>query len=175
MQNAEDEGQKAGTALAGSERDRRKVPAFAKKLYQKGVWNSKITVPDTFLIQFLKCFPSSEPFRNTRGNPAMTAKSRRQQLQEMLADEPNDPFLHYGVAMEFVSEGDDEGAIRSFQELLRIAPDYVPGYLQAGQALVRMGRIDEAGGVFRSGIAQARQQGNYHAADEMQGFLANLG
>ncbi len=50
----------------------------------------------------------------------MTAKNRRQQLQEMLAGEPNDSFLRYGLAMEFVSEGNDEEAVRCFQELFSV-------------------------------------------------------
>lgn len=105
----------------------------------------------------------------------MSAKSRKQQLQEMLAEEPNDPFLRYGLAMEFVSEGNDEEAVRCFQELLRIAPDYVPAYLQAGQALVRLEQVEQARALFSEGIATARKQGEQHAAEEMQGFLANLG
>ena len=105
----------------------------------------------------------------------MTAKTRRQQLQEMLAEEPNDPFLRYGLAMEFVSEGNDAEAVRCFHELLTVAPEYVPGYLQSGQALVRLGRPEEARTVFGRGIAKAREQGNHHAADEMEAFLANLG
>ncbi|HLJ97693.1 MAG TPA: hypothetical protein VKU02_31315 [Gemmataceae bacterium] len=105
----------------------------------------------------------------------MTAKTRKQQLQEMLTEEPNDPFLRYGLAMELVSEGADEEAVQCFQELCTVAPEYVPGYLQVGQALVRLGRVDEARTVFARGIALARQQGDAHAADEMAGFLANLG
>lgn len=105
----------------------------------------------------------------------MTAKNRRQQLQEMLAEEPNDPFLHYGLAMEFISEGNDPEAARCFHELMAVAPQYVPGYLQAGQTLVRLGRLDEARAVFSHGIAKARELGDHHAADEMQGFVVNLG
>jgi len=104
----------------------------------------------------------------------MTAKNRRQQLQEMLAGEPNDSFLRYGLAMEFVSEGNDEEAVRCFQELFAVAPEYVPGYLQAGQGLTRLGRLEEARAVFGRGIAKAREQGDHHAADEMEAFLANL-
>jgi thioredoxin-like negative regulator of GroEL len=105
----------------------------------------------------------------------MTAKTRKQQLQELLAEDPNDPFLRYGLAMECVSEGNDEEALRRFHELWAVAPEYVPGYLQAGQALVRLGRIDEARTVFGCGIAKAREQGDQHAADEMAAFVANLG
>ena len=105
----------------------------------------------------------------------MAGKTRKQQLQEMLAEEPNDPFLRYGLAMEFVSEGNDDEAVRCFHELLDSAPHYVPGYLQAAQALVRLGRSEEASAVFRRGIATARNQGDHHAAEEMAGFLAGLG
>jgi Flp pilus assembly protein TadD len=104
----------------------------------------------------------------------MSTKSRKQQLQEMLAEEPNDPFLRYGLAMEFVSEGNDEEAVRCFHELTAAAPDYVPAYHQAGQALVRLGRTDQARALFDRGIVAARKQGDVHAAEEMAGFLANL-
>lgn len=102
------------------------------------------------------------------------AKTRREQIEEMLAMDPNDPFLRYGLAMEYVSARDDEGALQRFRELFAVAPTYVPGYLQAGQALVRLGRINEAAALFRDGIAAARQQGDQHAQGEMEGMLAEL-
>src|SRR5262249_2779964 len=102
------------------------------------------------------------------------AKTRREQLEEMLADDPSDPFLHYGLAMEHVSAGDAGPAVRRFGELFRVAPTYVPAYQQAGQALARLGRLEEAGDVLRQGIAVARQQNDAHALGEMQGLLDSL-
>jgi Flp pilus assembly protein TadD len=104
----------------------------------------------------------------------MAGKSRKQQIEEMLAEDPNDPFLRYGLAMEHVSAGQDEEAARCFEELLRVAPEYVPGYMQAGRALERLHREDEARALYRAGIAMARQKGDLHAAEEMEGFLDNL-
>ncbi len=104
----------------------------------------------------------------------MTGKSRKQQIEEMLVEDPNDPFLRYGLAMEYVSAGQDDEAVRCFQELLRVASDYVPAYMQAGRTLARLGREEEARELFRSGIAVARQKGDEHAAGEMQGFLEGL-
>jgi Tfp pilus assembly protein PilF len=101
----------------------------------------------------------------------MAAKSRKQQLEQMLAEDPKDPFLRYGLAMEYVSEGDDVGAVERFGSMLADCPDYVPAYLQAGQVLVRLGRSAEAVNVFRKGIEVARRQGDLHAGEEMQGFL----
>jgi len=122
-------------------------------------------------------FAKMVPFTNQSTGGALTVpgKTRKQQLQEMLADEPNDPFLRYGLAMEFVSEGNDDQALRCFHQLLEMAPDYVPAYLQAAQALMRLGRSQEAGALFERGIAAARKQGDFHAAQEMEGFLAGLG
>jgi tetratricopeptide (TPR) repeat protein len=104
----------------------------------------------------------------------MTAKSRKQQLQEMLAEDPNDPFLRYGLAMEHASEGDDEQAVKCFRELFSVTPDYVPGYLQAGQALTRLDKRHEAQEMFRTGITVANKAGDAHAAGEMQGFFEGL-
>ncbi|HTU17868.1 MAG TPA: hypothetical protein VMG10_07365 [Gemmataceae bacterium] len=104
----------------------------------------------------------------------MTNKSRKQQIEEMLREDPNDPFLRYGLAMEHVSAGQDEEAIRCFEELLRATPDYVPGYMQAGRVLARLDRVDVARAIFEAGIAAARQKGDLHAAEEMAGFLEGL-
>lgn len=104
----------------------------------------------------------------------MTGKSRKQQIEEMLAEDPNDPFLRYGLAMEYVSAGQDEEAVCCFEELLRVAPDYVPGFMQAGRTLARLNRIEEARSIFQAGIAAARQKGDLHAAEEMAGFLEGL-
>lgn len=104
----------------------------------------------------------------------MTGKSRKQQIEEMLADDPNDAFLCYGLAMEYVGAGQDEEAVRCFRRLLEANPDYVPGYMQAGRTLVRLDRMDEARAVFQAGIATARAKGDLHAADEMAGFLDGL-
>jgi predicted Zn-dependent protease len=104
----------------------------------------------------------------------MTGKSRKQQIEEMLAEDPHDPFLRYGLAMEYAAAGQDEEAVRCFRELLETSPDYVPGYMQAGRTLARLNRVEEARAVFQAGIAAARKQGDQHAAEEMTGFLEGL-
>jgi predicted Zn-dependent protease len=105
----------------------------------------------------------------------MSGKTRRQQLEEMLREDPGDPFLWYGLAMEQAGAGEHEAALRTFDELRRRDPDYVPAYLQAGQLLARLDREEEARAVFQIGIAVARKKGDLHAAGEMEGFLDGLG
>jgi Flp pilus assembly protein TadD len=105
----------------------------------------------------------------------MAGKSRKEQIQEMLADDPNDAFLHYGLGMEYAGEGNDEEAVRCFREALRVDPGYIPAYMHAGKFLGRLGRLEEAREAWQKGIAVARQKGDLHAAEEMQGMLAGLG
>jgi len=102
------------------------------------------------------------------------SQTRRQQLEQLLADMPDDPFLRYGLAMEYVSEGQDETAVLKLRELIQASPEYVPGYMQAGQALVRLNRPAEAREIWARGVAAARGQGDQHAAEEMQGFIEGL-
>lgn len=106
----------------------------------------------------------------------MAKTPRMQQIEAMLADDPADAFLWYGLAMEHAGQGDDEEAVRVLRHLIALNPDapYVPAFLQAGQALTRLGREKEAADVFRQGIAAAQKAGDLHALGEMQGFLATI-
>ncbi len=105
----------------------------------------------------------------------MPGKSRKQRLEEMLAENPDDPFLRYGVAMEHLGAGEDEQGCNLLQDIIARTPSYVPAYVQAGKALVRLQRLEEARGVYQRGIEVARGQGDEHAASEMALFLEHLG
>jgi len=104
----------------------------------------------------------------------MAAKTRRQQLEEMIADDPNDALSRYFLAMDYAGAGEQEEAWRRFQEMFARTPEYVPAYVQAGQLLVRMGRPAEAAQVFQHGITVARRQKDEHAAGEMEAFLQQI-
>ena len=106
----------------------------------------------------------------------MSNPARRQRLEAMLADDPNDAELHYMLAMEHVSAGDDAGAVTVFRELIvrHVEKPYVPAFLMAGQALMRLGRDAEAATLLRTGIEAARTVGEGHALGEMEGFLATI-
>ncbi|MSR31759.1 MAG: hypothetical protein EXR99_09665 [Gemmataceae bacterium] len=104
----------------------------------------------------------------------MVAKSRKEQIEEMLAEDPRDSFLLYGLAMEHLSTGAEDLALKALQNLMALQPDYPPGYLQAGQLLARLGKEPEARDVYRVGIQVAQKAGDSHAAGEMENFLSLL-
>ena len=103
-------------------------------------------------------------------------QTRLSQLEAMLADDPNDEFLRYGLAMEFISAGDLATAVQHLRDLIALNPakPYVPAYQMAGQSLLKLGRTKEAIEMLRQGVAAAQKQGNSHAAEEMQGLLESV-
>jgi cytochrome c-type biogenesis protein CcmH/NrfG len=104
----------------------------------------------------------------------MAAKTRRQQLEAMIADDPDDALSRYFLAMDYLGAGENDEARQRFEEMFALTPEYVPAYVQAGQLLVRMGRPAEAAVVFRHGIETARKQNDEHAAGEMEAFLQQI-
>ena len=102
-------------------------------------------------------------------------KTRRQKLEEFLAQNPNDAFTRYGIALECLREGDLVAAEEHFKTLLQANPDYVPGYQMYAQTLAQNDRAEEAKTLLIQGIAAASRQGNQHARSEMEGLLAQLG
>jgi Tfp pilus assembly protein PilF len=104
----------------------------------------------------------------------MPETERMQQIRALLADDPADPFLRYGLAMEYISQGDDATAAGQFRDLIAASPDYVPAYLMLGQTLVRLGDDEEAKDTLRSGVVEAAKVGNEHAQGEMQALLESL-
>ncbi len=104
----------------------------------------------------------------------MADSPRLRQLQEFLADTPDDPELRYAVAMELLSLGADADAVRSFRDLVAAKPGYVPTYLMLGQTLIRLNHEDEAKDVLRAGVAAAKRAGNAHAEGEIQALLDTL-
>lgn len=102
-------------------------------------------------------------------------ESRREKIEAMLAEEPDDSFLKYGLALELEKEGRVDESFAHLQELMQLELPYVSAFFMAGQLLAKHGRVAEARDALRNGIEQARQQGDQHAAGEMSEFLAGLG
>jgi tetratricopeptide (TPR) repeat protein len=101
-------------------------------------------------------------------------KSRREVLEQFVAQKPADAFARYGLALECAKLGDDPAATEHFRALLETHPEYVAGYYQFGQHLARLGELDAARKLLSDGIIIAQRAGDMHARDEMQAALTLL-
>jgi len=92
-------------------------------------------------------------------------------LRTMVAQNPADSFARYGLAMEHMKAGDFEQAVEQFRELLAVNANYAAAYFHGGQALEKLGRIDEARAIYRQGIEVTGRTGDAHTNSELQGAL----
>ena len=101
-------------------------------------------------------------------------KSRRQRLEEFVAQHPNDAFSRYGLALECLREGDKAAAETQFRALIENHTNYVPGFQMYAQMLAQEERREEAKSILIAGIAAATRAGNPHARSEMEALLTEL-
>ncbi len=101
--------------------------------------------------------------------------TRLETLKNLLAQNPSDSFIRYGLANEYGRSGDLPGAVAEYESLLAENPDYHAAYFHGGQTLEKLGRIDEAREYYRRGVAVTTRLGNQHALSEMQAALDILG
>jgi tetratricopeptide (TPR) repeat protein len=97
-----------------------------------------------------------------------------QGLREILALDAKNSFARYGVAMELASRGETEAALKEYDTLLTLNPDYTAGYFMSAQTLSATGRTPEAIERLKAGIGCAARAGNKHAMSEMQEMLDEL-
>jgi len=95
-------------------------------------------------------------------------------LNEILAQEPNDAFARYGLALEYSKSGEVDRALEEFGRLLSAHPDYTAGYFMAAQTLAGANRMEEARRMLVDGIASAGRTGNSHAQSEMTAMMEDL-
>ena len=106
----------------------------------------------------------------------MAEKSpRRLALERSLAEDPSDTFLRYGLAVQCLREGDVELGRSQLIALIADHPeDQVAAYQQLGQSYAESSEPERAIAILRQGIERARARGDWHAAGEMEGLLAQL-
>ena len=104
--------------------------------------------------------------------PNSLEPSRIEILQQLLEQNPSSTFARYGLAMEYVKSGDLDRAVTTFEAVTRSDPNYSAAYFHGGQALEKLGKIDEARDFYRRGIAVTRDT---HALSELEAALDILG
>ena len=104
--------------------------------------------------------------------------SKRERIEQMLQERPDEVFLHYSLAMECLSdaagEPDETAALAAFGDVRRLDPNHVPVYLQLGILHSRLEDNAAAREALETGIPIAAAAGDQHAISEMQAVLDSL-
>jgi len=94
--------------------------------------------------------------------------NRLQKLLEFLKNEPNDPFLKYALATEYLSANDTATALNYFEDLKNNHEEYVGTYYHLGRLYEKLDRKDEAISTYQKGMQVARTARDNHAYSELQ-------
>jgi thioredoxin-like negative regulator of GroEL len=101
-------------------------------------------------------------------------KSRRELLEEFLAADPNDSFSRYALALELEKEERVGEAIDQLKDVVARDPGYVAAYYHLGRMLARAGQVEQARGVYTSGLDAASRAGDQKTRSEIQDALDML-
>lgn len=101
-------------------------------------------------------------------------KTRREMLEEFVAQDPDDSFSRYALALELEKEGRvTESALR-LQEVIARDPNYVAAYYHLGRMLAHMGQLEEARTVYRQGLDAATAAKDQRTCSEIKEALEAL-
>jgi predicted Zn-dependent protease len=104
----------------------------------------------------------------------MISQKRLLFLEKTTQEGSNEPLAWYGLAMEYRKLERFDDALRTFETLRSMHPDYVAMYLMCGQMLGGCGRVPEARAWLSAGIEQAQRRGDAHALGELRSALESL-
>lgn len=104
----------------------------------------------------------------------MPQNTRIEQLKAFLRESPDDTFLNYALATEYVSTGDDDKAKVIFLTLIQHQPGYTPSYYHLGKLYERNNKINEAREIYEKGVDICRRNKEQKNLAEMQTALTNL-
>ncbi len=98
---------------------------------------------------------------------------RIDQLIQFIKDDPEDPFNHYALALEYCKTN-ERRALEIFEDLVINHPQYIPVYYQLAGLYVRLGETKKAVQTFRDGIAVARRYDDQKTVRELDAGLREL-
>ncbi len=100
--------------------------------------------------------------------------SRIETFRAMVARNPDNTLARFGLANEALKEGLWEEAAEQLLAYLAMHADEGNGYGRLAEALVHLGRVDEARDALRTGIDTAHRHGHPGMASEFEARLEEL-
>jgi Flp pilus assembly protein TadD len=95
-------------------------------------------------------------------------------LLKMLERNPDDPRARFGLALEYEKQGRWEEAATQLKEYLARTDDEGNAWGRLGNALLQLGREDEARQAYRTGIETANRHGHPTMALEFEEVLEGI-
>jgi tetratricopeptide (TPR) repeat protein len=100
--------------------------------------------------------------------------SRLEKLLEFLKNEPDDAFLKYALATEYLRLNQTDKALSYYEDLINNHPGYAGTYYHLGKLYEALGRKPDAIKTYETGMTVTREQRDNHALSELQAVYNEL-
>ena len=94
--------------------------------------------------------------------------NRLEKLLEFIKNEPDDPFLKYALATEYLRLSEPGKALAYFEDLVNNHASYTGTYYHLGKLYEEMGRKQDAINIYETGMKITREQHDSHSFSELQ-------
>jgi len=113
--------------------------------------------------------------RSATDSGAEAPRSERlDKLLALLAAEPDDGFVLYGLAQECQKLGRLADAVAYYDRTIQADPKQCYAFFHKAKSLEASGRRRDAAATLREGLARARSLGDFKAAGEIEGYLDEM-
>lgn len=99
--------------------------------------------------------------------------SRIDLLEKFIAEDPNDPFNHYALALEYLQTNPAK-ASELFDEILIHHPDYLPVYYTAGTFYAELANEMKALEILTKGVELAERKSDFKTLRELKSAIQNM-
>lgn len=86
----------------------------------------------------------------------------------MLLQEPNDEFLQYAIAIEYISSGEIQNAIAGLEKILTQNKNYLAAYYQLGKCYEAQSKTEDAKRIYEQGVIVAKEQNKQKTLNELK-------
>jgi tetratricopeptide (TPR) repeat protein len=100
--------------------------------------------------------------------------SRLDKLLTFIQDEPNDEFLKYALAIEYLRLNNSEKALAYYEDLVNNHPNYTGTYYHLGKLYQALNRNDDAIRTYEKGMEITKAKRDMHAFSELQAVYQEL-
>jgi tetratricopeptide (TPR) repeat protein len=97
--------------------------------------------------------------------------NRYQEIQKMLTEQPDDDFLHYALALEYINMGQVKEGLIILENLREKSPGYLGLYHKLGNLYNLAGQKEKAIEVFEAGVRLAEDLQQFKTRDELKSAL----
>src|ERR1700742_2207693 len=94
--------------------------------------------------------------------------ARLDKLLEFIKNEPNDEFLKYALATEYLRLNQTDKALDYYEDLVKNHPNYTGTYYHLGKLYEALDRKEDAVSIYEKGMEITRAKRDNHAFSELQ-------